>query len=257
MGSPGSSTRLLPLAPRCRSTASRSAASASPTSSSTSQPGSSRHVRDPGGRPTVAGLVDHPSRVVPVGRLDAETTGALLLTNDGELAHRLAHPRYGVDKVYEAQVRGEPTRQRLAALAAGVELEDGMTAPAVARRLAANRVEVERARGPQPSGAADARSRWAPGRLARAHELRRADARRPCSRSLARAQRVRARVAARRPARSQPRARDATLRRDRAGRAKPIRSYIDSSVTAATEAAFSAPSSSSRESSPGSPRSAQ
>jgi pseudouridine synthase len=99
-------------------------------------------LRDPGGRPTVAGLVDHPSRVVPVGRLDAETTGALLLTNDGELAHRLAHPRYGVDKVYEAQVRGEPTRQRLAALAAGVELEDGMTAPAVARRLAANRVEV-------------------------------------------------------------------------------------------------------------------
>src|SRR6478672_2753708 len=57
---------------------------------------------DPYGRPTVVGLVDHPSRVVPVGRLDADTTGALLLTNDGELAHRLAHPRYGVEKTYVA-----------------------------------------------------------------------------------------------------------------------------------------------------------
>src|ERR1044072_2324253 len=64
---------------------------------------------DPQGRPTVVGLVDHPSRVVPVGRLDAETTGALLLTNDGELAHKLAHPRYGVEKVYEAGVEGEPS----------------------------------------------------------------------------------------------------------------------------------------------------
>src|SRR5579862_5609911 len=59
-------------------------------------------ARDPGGRPTVVALVDHPSRVVPVGRLDADTTGALLLTNDGDLAHRLAHPRYEVDKVYIA-----------------------------------------------------------------------------------------------------------------------------------------------------------
>src|SRR3982751_5746436 len=59
-------------------------------------------ARDPQGRATVVELVDHPARVVPVGRLDADTTGALLLTNDGELAHRLAHPRYGVDKVYEA-----------------------------------------------------------------------------------------------------------------------------------------------------------
>src|SRR5215213_6245023 len=58
-------------------------------------------ARDPQGRRTVVDLVDHPARVVPVGRLDADTTGALLLTNDGELAHRLAHPRYEVDKVYE------------------------------------------------------------------------------------------------------------------------------------------------------------
>src|SRR3954468_13616905 len=66
-------------------------------------------ARDPGGRETVVDLVDHESRVVPVGRLDADTTGALLLTNDGPLAHRLAHPRYGVEKVYEAIVWGDPS----------------------------------------------------------------------------------------------------------------------------------------------------
>src|SRR6266540_2888710 len=66
-------------------------------------------ARDPQGRPTVVELVEHASRVVPVGRLDADTTGALLLTNDGELAHRLAHPRYGVAKTYVAEVWGQPT----------------------------------------------------------------------------------------------------------------------------------------------------
>ena len=90
---------------------------------------------DPHGRPTVVALVDHPARVVPVGRLDADTTGALLLTNDGQLAHRLAHPRYGVAKVYEAEVEGAPGDEALAALRDGVELEDGMTAPAEARVL--------------------------------------------------------------------------------------------------------------------------
>src|SRR5206468_5812571 len=65
-------------------------------------------ARDPQGRRTVVDLVDHVTRVVPVGRLDADTTGALLLTNDGDLAHSLAHPRYEVDKVYEAKVEGEP-----------------------------------------------------------------------------------------------------------------------------------------------------
>ena len=65
-------------------------------------------ARDPRGRPTVVDLVELPERVVPVGRLDADTTGALLLTNDGPLAHRLAHPRYGVEKVYEAEVEGRP-----------------------------------------------------------------------------------------------------------------------------------------------------
>src|SRR5215475_4295076 len=82
---------------------------------------------DPHGRPTVVGLVEHASRVVPVGRLDADTTGALLLTNDGALAHRLAHPLYEVEKVYVAEVTGEPTNTTLARLAAGIELEDGPT----------------------------------------------------------------------------------------------------------------------------------
>jgi len=99
-------------------------------------------ARDPQGRPTVVGLVSHPARVVPVGRLDADTTGVLLLTNDGHLAHRLAHPRYGVPKVYEAEVEGSPGAEELAALREGVELEDGRTAPAEARLLASGRVEL-------------------------------------------------------------------------------------------------------------------
>ena len=92
-------------------------------------------ARDPHGRPTVVELVPHEPRVVPVGRLDADTTGALLLTNDGALAHRLAHPRYEVDKVYEVEVEGEPSDEALAASREGVELDDGRTAPARARRL--------------------------------------------------------------------------------------------------------------------------
>jgi|SRR6187551_158544 pseudouridine synthase len=97
---------------------------------------------DPHGRPTVVDLVEHESRVVPVGRLDADTTGVLLLTNDGELAHRLAHPRYEVDKVYEADVEGEPSDEAISRLEEGVELDDGRTAPAKARRLAPSRLEL-------------------------------------------------------------------------------------------------------------------
>jgi 23S rRNA pseudouridine2605 synthase len=97
---------------------------------------------DPQGRPTVVDLVDLPERVVPVGRLDVDTTGALLLTNDGPLAHRLAHPRYGVEKVYVADVEGRPGREALRALAEGVELEDGRTAPATVRCPAPSRVEL-------------------------------------------------------------------------------------------------------------------
>jgi 23S rRNA pseudouridine2605 synthase len=98
---------------------------------------------DPQGRPTVVQLVDDvPERIVPVGRLDADTTGALLLTNDGALAHRLAHPRYGVDKVYEVDVEGEPDDVALRRLAEGVELDDGLTAPAGVRRLAPSKIEL-------------------------------------------------------------------------------------------------------------------
>lgn len=96
-------------------------------------PGVVTTARDPHGRPTVVDLVQSPTRVVPVGRLDADTTGALLLTNDGPLAHRLAHPRYGVPKVYEAEVAGVPDAGALAALRQGVELDGGRTAPAGAR----------------------------------------------------------------------------------------------------------------------------
>jgi 23S rRNA pseudouridine2605 synthase len=99
-------------------------------------------ARDPRGRPTVVDLVDVPERVVPVGRLDADTTGALLLTNDGPLAHRLAHPRYGVEKVYEAEVEGRPAPSALHRLEEGVELDDGLTAPARARLLAPSTIEL-------------------------------------------------------------------------------------------------------------------
>ncbi|TML51995.1 MAG: rRNA pseudouridine synthase, partial [Actinobacteria bacterium] len=99
-------------------------------------------ARDPQGRPTVVELVPDEPRVVPVGRLDADTTGALLLTNDGQLAHRLAHPRYGVEKTYVADVEGDPDDEALQRLRDGVELDDGRTAPARARRLGRGRVEL-------------------------------------------------------------------------------------------------------------------
>ena len=99
-------------------------------------------ARDPQGRPTVVELVPAEPRVVPVGRLDVDTTGALLLTNDGLLAHRLAHPRYGVEKTYVVEVEGDPDEEALRLLRDGVELEDGPTAPARARRLGPGRVEL-------------------------------------------------------------------------------------------------------------------
>jgi 23S rRNA pseudouridine2605 synthase len=99
-------------------------------------------AHDPQGRPTVVDLVQHESKVVPVGRLDAETTGALLLTNDGPLAHRLAHPRYGVEKVYEVETWREPDDEALCRLAEGVELDDGPTAAAGVRRLGPARFEL-------------------------------------------------------------------------------------------------------------------
>ena len=98
---------------------------------------------DPQGRPTVVELVPSARRLYPVGRLDADTTGLILLTDDGELAHRLTHPSFEVPRVYRARVRGAPVRgPALRELREGVELEDGRTAPARARRLAPDRVEV-------------------------------------------------------------------------------------------------------------------
>ena len=86
-------------------------------------------LHDPQGRPTVADVVGKvPLRVYPVGRLDYDTDGLLLLTNDGELAHRLQHPRYKVAKTYLAKVRGSPGEDALAKLQQGVDLEDGKTA---------------------------------------------------------------------------------------------------------------------------------
>ncbi len=100
-------------------------------------------ARDPQGRPTVVDLVaEIPERVVPVGRLDADTTGALLLTNDGPLAHRLAHPRYGVEKVYGVEVEGEPDDAALQLLAEGIDLDDGRTAPAGVRLLGPSKLEL-------------------------------------------------------------------------------------------------------------------
>ncbi len=99
-------------------------------------------ARDPEGRPTVVDLVGHESRVVPVGRLDIDTSGVLMLTNDGDLAHRLAHPRYVVEKTYVADVEGDLSRAALDALGAGVELDDGPTAPARVRQLGRSRVEL-------------------------------------------------------------------------------------------------------------------
>jgi 23S rRNA pseudouridine2605 synthase len=93
-------------------------------------------LADPEGRPTVRQyLPEVRVRVYPVGRLDFHSSGLLLLTNDGELALRLTHPRYGIRKTYHVKVKGTPTSETLAQLAAGVRLEEGPTAPAQVRVL--------------------------------------------------------------------------------------------------------------------------
>ena len=99
-------------------------------------------ARDPQGRPTVVELVQAPARLFPVGRLDRETTGLLLLTNDGALADRLMHPRHGVRKTYVARVAADPGEPALERLRRGVELEDGPTAPAEVRLAGPGRVEI-------------------------------------------------------------------------------------------------------------------
>jgi 23S rRNA pseudouridine2605 synthase len=93
-------------------------------------------AHDPGGRPTVVELIPERRRLYPVGRLDADSSGLILLTNDGALANHLTHPRYEVPKTYRVRVTRAPVSERaLSALRGGVELEDGPTAPASARRL--------------------------------------------------------------------------------------------------------------------------
>lgn len=97
---------------------------------------------DPQGRPTVVELVPAEPRVFPVGRLDLDTEGLLLLTNDGDLANRIAHPSHGVEKEYLAAVEGTPSRGTLRQLREGIELDDGRTAPARASLTPPNLVRL-------------------------------------------------------------------------------------------------------------------
>jgi 23S rRNA pseudouridine2605 synthase len=98
---------------------------------------------DPQGRPTVVSLIPSPHRLYPVGRLDIDTTGLILLTNDGELAHRLTHPSFEVPRTYRARVQRPPVRDAtLRQLRRGITLEDGPTAPARVRRTAPDVLEI-------------------------------------------------------------------------------------------------------------------
>jgi 23S rRNA pseudouridine2605 synthase len=99
-------------------------------------------AREPGSRKAIVELVDSEARLYPVGRLDADSSGLLLLTNDGELANRLTHPRYEVPKAYRVELRRPPAEADLRRLANGVELEEGTTAPAEVRRLGKREIEV-------------------------------------------------------------------------------------------------------------------
>jgi 23S rRNA pseudouridine2605 synthase len=100
-------------------------------------------ARDPQRRPTVVSLVPEPERLYPVGRLDADSSGLILLTNDGELAHRLTHPRFEVSKTYLADVANPPVRgSAVRALRAGVTLDGGRTAPAEVRRVSPGRLLI-------------------------------------------------------------------------------------------------------------------
>jgi 23S rRNA pseudouridine2605 synthase len=98
---------------------------------------------DPQGRPTVIDLVRTSARVVPVGRLDADTVGLVLLTNHGDLAHRLTHPSYEVERVYVAEVQGVPERPTLDLLTQGIELEDGLARARRVRMLGKTRTRSQ------------------------------------------------------------------------------------------------------------------
>ena len=99
-------------------------------------------AREPGRRPAITELVDSEQRLYPVGRLDADTTGLILLTNDGELANRLTHPRYGVPKTYRVRLARPPSDRDLERLRRGVRLEDGTTSAAQIQKLGERELEV-------------------------------------------------------------------------------------------------------------------
>jgi len=104
-------------------------------------------AREPGSRRAVVDLVDSPRRLYPVGRLDADSTGLILLTNDGELANLLMHPRYGIERTYRVRLRRPASESQLRRLRRGVELEDGPTQPAKVRRTSPRVLEVTIAEG--------------------------------------------------------------------------------------------------------------
>jgi 23S rRNA pseudouridine2605 synthase len=99
-------------------------------------------AREPGARRAVTELVPSRRRLYPVGRLDADSTGLILLTNDGELANRLIHPRYGVERTYRATLRRAPSERDLGRLRRGLELDDGPTRPAKVRRAGKRGIEI-------------------------------------------------------------------------------------------------------------------
>ncbi len=104
-------------------------------------------AREPGRRRAVVELVDSKRRLYPVGRLDADSTGLILLTNDGELANRLTHPRYGVERTYRVRLRRPATESQLRRLRGGVDLDDGPTRPARVRKSSARVLELTIAEG--------------------------------------------------------------------------------------------------------------
>ena len=99
-------------------------------------------AREPGRRPAITELVESEQRLYPVGRLDADTTGLILLTNDGELANRLTHPRYGVPKTYRVRLARPPSDRDLERLRGGVRLEDGTTSAAQIQKLGERELEI-------------------------------------------------------------------------------------------------------------------
>jgi 23S rRNA pseudouridine2605 synthase len=99
-------------------------------------------AREPGRRPAVVELVASNRRLYPVGRLDADSTGLILLTNDGELANRLTHPRYGIERTYRVRLRRPASQSQLRRLRGGVELSDGPTAPARLRSVSSRVLEL-------------------------------------------------------------------------------------------------------------------